>query len=204
MSKIKLFIEQSWLLITASFFFGLLIAITNTAWSPRIEQNKTTKVDDLMKDLLPKAEKFEQAAELQIELEKGKEVTSNIYKAVAGGQCLGWAFNCEGPGFADKIELIVAVDERFEKFAGYAVLSSNETPGFGDQIKLSYYRHQFAGAPAGKLELAKTGDAEKINSEIVAISGATVSSNAVVNIINTFVVQVKTQMQEKGLIGDDK
>ncbi|MFA5239978.1 MAG: FMN-binding protein [Phycisphaerae bacterium] len=204
MSKIKLFIEQSWLLIVASFFFGLLIAITNTAWSPRIEQNKVTKVDDLMKDLLPKAKEFKQTAELQIESEKGKKITSNVYKAVADGQCIGWAFNCEGPGFADKIELIVAVDEHFEKFAGYAVLSSNETPGFGDQIKLPYYRQQFVGAPAGKLELAKTGDAEKINSEIVAISGATVSSTAVVNIINNFIVQIKTQMQEKGLISDDK
>jgi len=201
---IKHFIEQSWLLIVASFFFGLLIAATNAAWEPRIEQNKITKIDNLMRGLLPKAEKFELAAEPQIESAKGKKVKSNVYKALADGRCLGWAFNCEGPGFADKIELIVAVDENFEKFAGYAVLASNETPGFGDRIKLLYYRQQFAGASAGRLELVKTGDAKKINSEIVAISGATVSSEAVIKIINNFVVQVKKQMQEKGLIGDGK
>ena len=198
MSKIKHFIEQSWLLIIASFCFGLLIAVTNAAWAPRIERNKTTKTDNLMKGLLPNAEKFEQVAELQIE-----SIKSNIYKAIADGRCLGWAFNCAGPGFADKIELIVAVDEHFEKFAGYAVLASNETPGFGDQIKQPFYQQQFKGAPAGKLELTKTGDAEKIDSEIVAISGATVSSKAVVKIINDFVVQIKKQMQEKGLIGND-
>ncbi len=204
MSKIKHFIEQSWLLIIASFFFGLLIATANTVWSPRIEQNKITKINNLMSGLLPKAEKFELAAELQIKSSKGKKVKSNVYEALAERQCLGWAFNCEGPGFADKIELIVAVDKNFEKFAGYAVLASNETPGFGDRIKLSYYRQQFVGAPIGKLEIAKTGDAEKIDSEIVAISGATVSSEAVIKIINSFVVQVKKQMQEKGLIGNGK
>lgn len=204
MSKIKHFIEQSWLLIVASFFFGLLIATANTAWSPRIEHNKITKINNLMSGLLPKAEKFELAAKLQIESSKGKKVKSNVYKALAEQQCLGWAFNCEGTGFADKIELIVAVDKNFEKFAGYAVLASNETPGFGDRIKLSYYRQQFLGAPVGKLEIAKTGDAEKIDSEIVAISGATVSSEAVIKIINNFVVQVKQQMQEKGLIGNGR
>lgn len=204
MSKIKHFIEQSWLLIVASFFFGLLIATANTAWAPRIEQNKIDKINRLMGGLLPKAEKFELAVELQIKSAKGKKVKSNVYKGLAEGRCLGWAFNCAGPGFADKIELIVAVDGDFENFASYAVLASNETPGFGDRIKLPYYQRQFAGAPAVKLELAKTGDVEKIDSEIVAISGATVSSEAVIKIINNSVAQVKKQMREKGLIGDGK
>lgn len=204
MSKIRHFIKQSWLLIAASFFFGLLIATANTAWSPRIERNKIAKINDLMGGLLPKAEEFKLTAELQIESAKGKKIKSNVYKGLAEGRCLGWAFNCTGPGFADKIELIVAVDKEFENFAGYSVLASNETPGFGDRIKLPYYQQQFEGAPAVKLELAKTGDAGKIDSEIVAISGATVSSEAVIKIINNFVAQVKKQMREKGLVGDGK
>lgn len=204
MSKIRHFIKQSWLLIAASFFFGLLIATANTAWSPRIERNKIAKINDLMGGLLPKAEEFKLTAELQIESAKGKKIKSNVYKGLAEGRCLGWAFSCTGPGFADKIELIVAVDKEFENFAGYSVLASNETPGFGDRIKLPYYQQQFEGAPAVKLELAKTGDAGKIDSEIVAISGATVSSEAVIKIINNFVAQVKRQMREKGLVGDGK
>ncbi|MEE9371255.1 MAG: FMN-binding protein [Sedimentisphaerales bacterium] len=203
MPKIKYFFQQSWLLIISSFCFGLLIAVTNAAWSPRIEQNKIDKLNRLMGGLLPKAAEFELEAELEIKSEKGKKVKSNVYKAFSdAGKCIGWAFNTSGPGFADKIELVVAVDENFQNFAGYAVLSSNETPGFGDQIKLPYYRNQFAGAPAEELELVKTGNAEKIDSEIVAISGATVSSEAVVEIINNSIKQIKDQMQ--GLIGNGK
>jgi len=202
---IKHFIEQSWLLIISSFCFGLLIAVTSAAWSPRIEQNKIDKLNRLMGSLLPKATKFELEAELEIESFRGKKVKSGLYKALSDtGDCVGWAFNASGPGFADKIELVVAVDKNVEEIAGFACLVSNETPGFGDKIKRPNWRNQFSGAPAEELKLVKAGDAEKIDSEIVAISGATVSSEAVVKIINNFIAQIKDQMEKKGLIGNDK
>ncbi|MBN2457413.1 MAG: FMN-binding protein [Sedimentisphaerales bacterium] len=205
MAKIKNFIQQSWLLIVASFCFGLLIAITNAAWSPQIEQNRIEKINRLMRGLLPKAECFVLAAQIEVKSPKGKIVKSNIYKAMPHtGEYIGWAFNVAGPGFADKIELMIAVDRDFKKIAGLDCLASNETPGFGDRIKNSYFRSQFKGAPAELLELFKTGNPEKIDSEIVAITGATVSSEAVVKIINNAMSQVKTQMLKKGLIGNVK
>jgi len=205
MFKIKYFIQQSWLLIVAAFFFGLLIAVTNAAWSPRIEQNKIDKLNHLLGGLLPQAERFELEAELEVKSARGKKVKSNVYKAISdAGKCVGWAFNASGSGFADKIELVVAVDKDFQKIAGFDILASNETPGFGDQIKLPNWRKQFAGALVEKLELVKMGDAEKIDSEIVAISGATVSSEAVIKIINDFLPQIKDQMQNKGLISNGK
>jgi len=203
--KIKHFIQQSWLLIISSFCFGLLIAITNAAWAPRIEQNKIDKLNRLMGGLLPKATEFELETEFEIKSARGKKAKSTVYKAVSdAGNCVGWVFNASGSGFADKIELVVAVDKDFQKIAGFDILTSNETPGFGDQIKLPRYRSQFAGAPAEELKLVKTGDAEKIDSEIVAVTGATVSSEAVVEIINNSITQIKDQMQKKGLIGNGK
>jgi electron transport complex protein RnfG len=201
MSKIKYFMQQSWLLIVASFCFGLLIAIANAAWSPQIEQNRIDKLKRLMAGLLSKAESFELSADIEIKSPRGRKVESSIYKAISEqGKCVGWAFNCQGPGFAGKIELVVGVDEEFQKLAGFAVLASSETPGFGDRIKKPYYRNQFEGVPAGKLKLVKSGDAEKIDSEIVAITGATISSEAVVEIINDSIIQIKSRMQKKGLI----
>jgi Na+-translocating ferredoxin:NAD+ oxidoreductase RnfG subunit len=50
--------------------------------------------------------------------------------------------------------------------------------------------------------LAKTGNPQEIDTQIVAISGATISSNAVVEAINRYLPQVKTQLQQKGLIGN--
>ena len=97
---------------------------------------------------------------------------------------------------------MIAVDKDFQKIMGFDVLASSETPGFGDQIKSDYYRKQYAGAPTESLALVKTGDPTVADAQIVAITGATVSSEAVVEIVNRFVMQIKSQVQEKGLIGN--
>jgi electron transport complex protein RnfG len=206
MFKIKHFVQQSWLLIVASFCFGLLIAITNTAWSPRIEQNERDKLNNLMKSLITDANDFELALEgAEITGRKGKIAKTDIYKALDdNSRSVGFAFVASGAGFADKIKLVISVDAGCEKFFGFKVLSSNETPGFGSKIKEDYFGEQFKNAPAREIELVKTGDAGKIDSEIVAISGATVSSEAVVKIINNSLSQIKNQMQQKGLIVNGK
>jgi electron transport complex protein RnfG len=200
--KIKYFIQQSWLLIVASFLFGLLIAVTNAALSPRIEQNKINKRNRLVGILLPEARNYVRVdEEIEIKSLQGKKEKIEVFRAVSeAGECVGWSFNAAGSGFADKIELVVAVDKDFEKLAGYDVLTSNETPGFGDQIKYDYYKDQFKGAPAERLELIQSGNPKDIDAEIVAISGATISSEAVVEIISNSITQIKEQIQKKGLI----
>jgi len=204
--RIKHFVEQSWLLLVSSFCFGLLIAVASAALSPQIEVNKATKLNELVRTLLPQARRFVALdTEIEIKLAGGKKERARVYKALSeAGDCVGWSFSAGGQGFADKIELVVAVDGTFEKIAGFNVLVCNETPGFGDQIKSSYYRDQFTGAPAERLSLLKAGDSKKIDSEIVAITGATVSSEAVVQIINTFLVQIRDQVKAKGLVGNGK
>jgi electron transport complex protein RnfG len=201
-SKVKYFVEQSWLLIVASFCFGLLIAGTNRALSKKIEQNKAEKVNRLVRSLLPDAEHFTLLdTEFEIKSLHGEKQGVAVYEAASqSGERVGYNFNAAGSGFADKIELVVAVDKDFAKLKGFEVLASNETPNFGDQIKLPYFRDQFAGAPAQELKLVRTGDVRQIDSEIIAITGATVSSEAVVEIINNALTQIKNQMQKAGLI----
>ncbi len=206
MDKVKYFFQQSWLLIVASFFFGLLIAVANAAWAGRILQNEEDKFNNLVVEMLPEAVTSEIALEnVEVESGKGKTKATSVRKALsADGKCVGWAFTCEGSGFADKIKLVLTVDADCEKLKGYGVLSSNETPGFGDKIKDAFYREQFVGAPTTELVLMKLGEPGVKDSKIVAISGATVSSEAVIVIVNTFLGQIKNQMQKEGLIGNGK
>ena len=198
---IKFFFEQSWLLLVASVFFGICLAGLNAWWEPKIIANEIQKFNDLAGGLITEAEKFEPAEVLTIDVGKGKTIDTEVKKALSGTDVVGWAFITEGAGFQDKIKLVVAVDKQFNKLRGFGVLSSNETPGFGDKIKTEdFYRNQFIGAPAEKFTLSKVGDDKKIDSEIVAITGATVTSESVVDILNNFISQVKAQMKEKGLI----
>jgi electron transport complex protein RnfG len=205
-NSIKLFFRESWLLMVSAVFFGVLLALANAAWNPKIKENEINKFNNLAKEVLPAGQKFEPLQEkdkITIDLGGGKTLTADVRKGLdASGNCIGWAFVAEGSGFADKIRLVVGTDAQFETLIGFGVLACAETPGFGDKItiKNGFYQSQYKGTPAGEFKLTKIGDSKKIDNEIVAITGATVTSRAVVNMMNTFVVQIKQQLQQKGLI----
>ena len=201
MNKIKFFIKQSWLLIVASLCFGLLIAATDAALRPRIIQNQKEKLNKLMSSLITDANTFEPVAKAcTVKTADGQIKQTDIYKAFSPEQKpLGYAFVAVGSGFADKIKLVIAMDEKLQKCYGYAVLSSNETPGFGSKITENYFKSQFVGIPAGKVELVKSGATEEADKKIVAITGATVSSRAVTNIFNNYINPVKEKIESEGL-----
>jgi len=205
MSKIRYFWQQSWLLLVSAFFFGLLLAVTDAAWGPRIVENEQREINLKMTALLPEAAKFEHAADVDINLPKGKIFESRISKALSdANECVGWIFDAEGVGFADKIKMIIAVDKDFEKITGIDFAAINETPGFGDRANQPAFRAQFAQAPADGLKLVKIGDAQKIDSEIVAITGATVTSTAVVDAVNNAIKPIKEHLLTNGLIQNAK
>jgi len=203
-NPVLFFIEESWLLLVSAVLFSCLLACLNAAWQPQIQQNEINKFNQLAGGLLSGAQQFTTAIEAApVDIGKGKMYNVQVKKGTdAEGNLMGWAFVIEGSGFADKIKLVVGVDAAFDKLAGFGVLSSNETPGFGDKITIKdgFYQSQYKGAPVAELELAKVGDAEEIDNQIVAISGATVTSEAVVKIFNTFLVPIKEKMQEQNLL----
>jgi len=204
LDSLKHFGRESWLLISASLVCGLLLAVANAALGPRIELNKAAKLTNLAVGLLPDAKTFAPLDPVEIRALDGRTEPAAVFKAMTDNKVVGWVFKAVGAGFADKIELVVAVDASFQKIAGYDVLSSSETVNFGDQIKDAYYRAQFTGAPVGRLTLVSPGTAkpEDIDSSIVAISGATISSTAVVQAMNYYLPQFKEQLEKKGLIGN--
>lgn len=204
---IKNFIEKSWLLIIASLVFGVLLAVTNAQLTPRIKQNEIEKFNNKAGIMIEGAKSFDPVSkdEIRIPSAKGKEIKVDVKQAIDdNGNVIGFAFAAEGSGFADKIKLVITADAKFEKILGFGVLLSNETPGFGDKINKSehYFVKQFKGTPARKLTLSKIGDWKIIDddTDIIAITGATVTSDAVVSIFNNYIEQVKTKLQEKGLI----
>ncbi|MFA5423076.1 MAG: FMN-binding protein [Phycisphaerae bacterium] len=197
MRNLKNFILQSWLLIVAAFVCGLLLAMTNSALDPIIKKNEMGEMYDKMKKLIPQAETFE------VVIPKA-EIAGNetdVYQALdANKKSLGFSFVGTGSGFQDKIKLVIAVNNDANKLLGFDVLFSNETPGFGSRMTEDWFMKQFVGAPTGQLTLVKTGNTEEKNEQIVAITGATVTSTAVVNIFNNHIAKLKELLKEKGLI----
>lgn len=204
-NPILFFLEKSWLLMLAAVLFGSLLASLDYALAPIIKEQEIKKFNRLASGLLPNAKNFETAIEsLPVDLGKGKAYNVEVKKGVAeDGSVLGWAFVCEGPGFADKIKLVITTDAKFEKLTGYGVLNSNETPGFGDKIKPTgegTFSYQFIGTPVTDLELVKVGNPQQVDDKIVAMTGATVTSDAMVKIFNTFLIPVQEALQKQGLL----
>jgi electron transport complex protein RnfG len=102
----------------------------------------------------------------------------------AGGGLLGYAFEAEGGGFQDVIRLLYGFDPGSRRIVGMRILESRETPGLGDKIyKDPKFVHGFdALAVDPEIVLVKGAGSGSPN-EVHAITGATISSRAVVEIL---------------------
>jgi Na+-transporting NADH:ubiquinone oxidoreductase subunit C len=89
-----------------------------------------------------------------------------------------------GRGLWGMIEGIVTLDSALSHIVSVRILSQEETPGLGDRIKDASYLVTYRGKTAAEpLELAMRHEAEGEN-EVDAISGATLSSQALVKTIS--------------------
>jgi electron transport complex protein RnfG len=100
------------------------------------------------------------------------------------GALLGFAIPAEGAGFQDTIKLIYGFDPGARRVVGMEVLESRETPGLGDKIIkdadfVGAFRDLAAEPPIVAVKSGRSSE-----NEVDAISGATISSKAVVKIIN--------------------
>ena len=98
---------------------------------------------------------------------------------------IGYAIPAEGPGYQDTIRLIYGYEPNKHLIIGMEILDSKETPGLGDRIlKDADFKANFqALSVEPKIILVKHGNKHAPN-EVDAISGATISSKAVVRILN--------------------
>ncbi|WP_026657895.1 RnfABCDGE type electron transport complex subunit G [Butyrivibrio sp. AC2005] len=105
-------------------------------------------------------------------------------KAVDGsGNGLGYVIQVSSGGYGDKIVFTVGISNE-SKVNGISLISINETPGLGMNAE-KVLVPQFAGKPAGQFSVTK--NAASSDSEIEAISGATITSKAVTYGVNAAV-----------------
>ncbi len=122
----------------------------------------------------------------------GKADLADIPKAFVGldaaGKRVGVAITASEPGFQQLLTLMIGFDPQSGTLIGFKVLDQKETPGLGDKIERdSAFRGQFTGR---LVPLRGVRDrAGKPPSEVQTITGATISSRAVIRIINNAVAR---------------
>ncbi|MBT8486158.1 MAG: FMN-binding protein [Phycisphaerae bacterium] len=96
----------------------------------------------------------------------------------------GWAMVGEGAGFQDTIRVLHGFDPTQWRVTGMHILLSRETPGLGDKIFKDADWVASFDALAVEPPITVVRDGRDEAHEVDAITGATISSQAVVKIIN--------------------
>jgi len=198
------FISQAWLVLFLALCFGALLAGMQIALGPTIEANKINETLERVPILVFGAAHATELSQsgmaidpITVGVEKaGKTVRYNVYETKSDGKLAGWVVKTAGQGYADKIEMLIGFDPQVEKITGLYVLDQKETPGLGNKIVTDAWRGQFLAKSTGQALTAVKGQA-KAGNEIDAITGATISSKAVTDIINTAVNDLRKPLIAK-------
>lgn len=176
-------------LTIAGLFSGLSIVVAYRTTLPRIQANQRAALEHAVFEVLPGTVRLERfswdGTALAASTDDKGSLQESIFAGYGEGEALvGFAVPGAGAGFADTIKLIYGLDPSGERVLGMKVLESRETPGLGDKIykdiKFVGEFHELVVEPL--IELIK-GHGDKAN-QVDAITGATISSRAVVKILN--------------------
>ena len=176
-------------LAIAGLISGVAIIGIYESTLPTITANKARELREAVFKVLPGVSQMQQLVYRDGELviaelmRKGEQAVYGGYNQQ--GDFVGYAIPGAGPGFQDTIGLLYGYTPERKLVLGMEVLESRETPGLGDKI---YKDADFVGSFSAlsiepEIVAVKKGEKSKPN-EIDAITGATISSKAVVRIIN--------------------
>ena len=158
---------------------ALLLALTNSVTASTIAQRNEQANAEARKLVLESAQDFEQVKDVKTDNSKGVEV-SEIYEAKdASGNTVGYTLKVLPSGYGGTIELMVGIDSAKGQVSGINVVSNSETAGLGAKATNPEFSDQYKGKPLEELSVLKNGTPG--DTEIKAISGATITSTAVTN-----------------------
>ncbi len=168
----------------SAFFLSL---IANYAY-PLIEENRRIALQKAILEVLPQAKRYEVISK-----------TDKIYQGLTeSGNLAGYAFVGQGGGYQGIIKIMIGISPNWETLRGISILENVETPGLGAKITTPEFGKQFEGLKVDpQIEYVQNKPPQKPN-QIQAITGATISSQAVVNIMNNAIDRVRKQIQQKG------
>jgi len=164
---------------------GVILAVVFGYADPLIQANKEKELKEAIFVVLPEAKDY-RLHEKTI----GKDKLT-VYEGIdAQGAPVGVAFKADGGGFQGNIGVMVGLNLDYLRLKGIKILDQVETPGLGNRISEPAFEGQFKNVEiTPKVEYIKNRKPEKPN-QIKAITGATISSEAVVNNINNAVKKV--------------
>lgn len=190
---------------------ALLIVMTYESTKARIETLKSNALQEAIFKVIPgtvTTKSFQIDKKEGISEVKGKSTSKqSLYAGYdENGFLKGIAIEARGQGYADIISILYGYNPKEQTIVGFYVLESKETPGLGDKIEKD--PNFLANFEAMDVALSEDKNAlenavitmkqgEKANPwEIDGITGATISSRAIGEIINKSASEILPLIQK--------
>jgi electron transport complex protein RnfG len=179
-------------LFIAGAMAGIAVVIVYQITLPAIKKYAGAKIEGAVREVLRAPARWDTLYLVNDTLSRTPpkgvdlgEATKAFIGFDAEGKRTGVAIEAAEPGFQEELHLMVGFNPADSAVTGYYVLDQKETPGLGDKIeKDTSFRGQFRGKVVPfKGAKAATKDPHMIQT----ITGATISSRAVIRIINNAV-----------------
>jgi len=175
-------------LTVAGALAGMAIVMVFQWAKPRIDAYKAKVLAEAVTQVLGGATRYQTVYLVGDHFTTERVDTAGLDSVYVGydanGQPRGVAMEAAEAGFQDVIDLLFGYDPSKDDVIGMTVLTSNETPGLGAKITYdSTFIGEFDGVGT-PLKGVKKDRAKGQHDEVVMITGATISSRAVIKIIN--------------------
>lgn len=163
---------------------ALVLAGTYSELSPRIEANRIAALNASLSALF--AGVTDGVAAEDLDFEELDSDGPTIYRGSArSDDLLGYAVRLQTQGYGGTITLLLGLSPDLRTIEGIEIVEQVETPGLGGNITNESFQQQFEGlSPEQSISMVKNVEPDKRENEIQAISGATITSRAVVKGIN--------------------
>lgn len=164
-----------------------MLGFVNQMTSPVISEQIAQANDLARKSILSQADSFE-----KIDNDFGPDVVE-VYKGLSGSKVVGYTIKTAPNGYSGEIETTTGITSD-GIISGVSLGTMNETPGLGAKAKDEEFISQYNEKGISEsLEVIKNGEPD-VN-EIVAISGATITSAAVTEGVNTSIDLFKKDLE---------
>ncbi|MDY0152914.1 MAG: FMN-binding protein [Candidatus Cloacimonas sp.] len=180
----KMFIQLGLILLAFCVVATALLAYVNTLTKPKIEAILIEEAQAAREGLIPNAD-FE---------EVNAAITYYIARDKATKEVIGYTFTAEKIGYNGLVKTMAAVDKNFQ-LINIKIVQQTETPGLGTNSTKPAFTDQFKGKNAEQLIVDKDGGVPP--NMIKALTGATITSRAVVSSLKEQILLLQQDIQNK-------
>ncbi|MGE4445184.1 MAG: RnfABCDGE type electron transport complex subunit G [Synergistaceae bacterium] len=156
---------------------GLILGGVYTMTLDPIRSAKEKEKMAAFAETLPEATDFE-----KMDHPQDHSIIKEVNKGSVNGETVGYNLTVTPKGYGGLIEMVVGIDDE-GKLIDIKILSHAETPGLGAKAAEPAFSDQFEQKNVDSLVITKNKPAAE--NEIQAISGATITSSAVADGVNT-------------------